>query len=81
MRASWRTAWQGHEIVVFRDDAEADRFDAEQIQRVMLVHRADRRDRISRLIAGNSHPRCSTYGYLDADDLAEFVARSVEWRT
>jgi len=47
-------------------------------QRVMLVHRADRRDRISRLIAGNSHPRCSTYGYLDADDLAEFVARSVE---
>ena len=41
MRASWRTAWQGHEIVVFRDDAEADRFDAEQIQRVMLVHRGD----------------------------------------
>ena len=41
MRASWRTAWQGHEIVVFRDEAEADRFDAEQIQRVMLVHRGD----------------------------------------
>jgi hypothetical protein len=41
MRASWRTAWQGHEIVVFRDEIEADRFDAEQIQRVLLVHRGD----------------------------------------
>jgi hypothetical protein len=41
MKASWRTAWQGHEIVVYRDEVEAARFDAEQIQRVMLVHRGD----------------------------------------
>lgn len=41
MKATWRTAWQGHEIVVYRDEVEADRFDAEQIQRVMLVHRGD----------------------------------------
>lgn len=41
MRASWRTAWQGNEIVVYRDDVEADRFDADSIQRVLLVHRGD----------------------------------------
>lgn len=39
MKSSWRTAWQGHEIVVFRDDLEVDRLQADQIERVVLVHR------------------------------------------
>ena len=39
MKHSWRTAWQGQDIVVYRDDAEVDRLDAAQIERVVLVHR------------------------------------------
>lgn len=39
MKLQWRTAWQGQEIVVFREDEEVDRFDAAQIQRVIFVHR------------------------------------------
>ena len=39
MKHSWRTAWQGQDIVVFRDDVEVDRLDAAQIERVVLVHR------------------------------------------
>ena len=39
MKHSWRTAWQGQDIVVFRDDAEVDRLDATEIERVVLVHR------------------------------------------
>ena len=39
MKHSWRTAWQGQDIVVFRDDAEVDRLDATHIDRVVLVHR------------------------------------------
>lgn len=38
MKLQWRTAWQGQEIVVFREDEEIDRFDAAQIQRVIFVH-------------------------------------------
>jgi hypothetical protein len=38
MKLQWRTAWQGQEIVVFREDEEVDRFDAAQIQRVIFVH-------------------------------------------
>ena len=39
MKFSWRTAWQGQEIVVFREDEEVDRLNAAQIQRVVFVHR------------------------------------------
>ena len=39
MKHSWRTAWQGQDIVVFCNDAEVDRLDATQIERVVLVHR------------------------------------------
>lgn len=39
MKTTWRTAWQGQEIVVYRDDAEVDRVAAPQIQRIMFVHR------------------------------------------
>ena len=39
-------------------------------QRVILMYRADRRDRISRLVVGNAHPRCTVMAYDDAADLA-----------
>jgi hypothetical protein len=39
MKSSWRTAWQGHDIVIFRNDAEIDRVHAPDIARVVLVHR------------------------------------------
>ena len=42
-------------------------------QRVLLLYDAARRSRISRLIAGNAHPSCTTYPYRDADDLLSFV--------
>jgi hypothetical protein len=38
MRSTWRTAWQGQEIVVYRDDDEVDRVSAAMIQRVVFVH-------------------------------------------
>lgn len=39
MRASWRTAWQGQDIVVYRNEAEVDRVHAPAIERVVLLHR------------------------------------------
>jgi hypothetical protein len=39
MTTPWHTAWQGSDIVVFRNDAEVDRFDSAQISRVIFVHR------------------------------------------
>ena len=42
-------------------------------QRVLLLYRADRRDRISRLIGGNAHPRCTVVPYRDARDLMDQV--------
>src|SRR5690348_4072395 len=41
MRASWRTAWQGQDIVVFRNEVEAYRVPADQVRKVMLVHRSN----------------------------------------
>lgn len=38
MRTSWRTAWQGQEIVIYRDDAAVDRVNAQDIRRVVFVH-------------------------------------------
>jgi nucleoside 2-deoxyribosyltransferase len=42
-------------------------------QRVILLYRSDRRDRISRLIAGNAHPRCTVLKYEDPADLIDRV--------
>jgi hypothetical protein len=39
MRNTWRTAWQGQDIVVYRDDDEVDRVNAQQILRIVFVHR------------------------------------------
>lgn len=39
MSNSWNTAWQGPDLVVFRNDAEVDRFPAAHIERVIFVHR------------------------------------------
>ena len=42
-------------------------------QRVLLLYRADRKGRISRLIGGNAHPRCTLMPYRDAGDLVRQV--------
>ncbi len=39
MKSTWRTVWQGQDIVVYRNDAEVDRLHAPDIERVVLVHR------------------------------------------
>jgi hypothetical protein len=39
MKVSWRTAWQGQDIVVYRDEVEVDRLNATQIRRVVFIHR------------------------------------------
>ena len=41
--------------------------------RVLLLYRADRKGRISRLIGGNAHPRCAVLPYEDAADLVRQV--------
>jgi nucleoside 2-deoxyribosyltransferase len=46
-------------------------------QQVILLYEAERRDRISRLIVGNAHPRCLTLSYKDADDLIARVSQSL----
>lgn len=40
MKASWHTAWQGQDIVMYRNEVEVDRLHAPDIERVVLVHRA-----------------------------------------
>ncbi len=39
MKPNWRTAWQGHDIVVYRDEQEVDRIDALAIRKVVCLHR------------------------------------------
>jgi hypothetical protein len=39
MSTPWNTAWQGPDLVVFKDEKEVDRFPAAQIERVIFVHR------------------------------------------
>jgi hypothetical protein len=39
MKTPWRTAWHGQDIVVYRNDEEVDRVNAQQILRVVFVHR------------------------------------------
>jgi len=46
-------------------------------QRVLQFYRADRRAAISRLIVGNSHPRCRTFAYEDAEDLIAKVRENL----
>jgi hypothetical protein len=40
-RCNLRTAWQGQDIVVYRDAVQIDRIRSEEIERVVLVHRGD----------------------------------------
>lgn len=47
-------------------------------QRVVLLYRADRRHIISRLIVGNSHPRCTTLSYDSPADLIARVSQSLK---
>ena len=42
-------------------------------QRVVLLYRADRRDQISRLVAGNGHSRCEVVPYATAAELEAAV--------
>lgn len=42
-------------------------------QRAVLLYDAARASQVSRLIAGNTHPACTTYPYRDAADLVRFV--------
>ena len=49
-------------------------------QRVVLLYRADRRDRISRLIVGNAHPRCRVIPYTAAAELVAAVNSAIEDR-
>ena len=39
MKSTWRTLWQQHDIVVYRDEIEVDRLPAEGIARVLFVYR------------------------------------------
>ena len=38
MRTNWRTAWQQQAIVVWRDEVEVDRLEADRIRKVVLVY-------------------------------------------
>jgi nucleoside 2-deoxyribosyltransferase len=42
-------------------------------QRVLVLYDASRRAAVSRLVAGNTHPECTTYPYRDAEDVLRFV--------
>lgn len=42
-------------------------------QRVLLLYDVRRRPLVSRLIAGNTHPACTTYPYRSVEDLLQFV--------
>ena len=42
-------------------------------KRVVLLYKRDREDRISRFIAGTTHPRCTTIAYDDPGELASKV--------
>ena len=39
MKTTWRTLWQQHDIVVYRDEIEVDRLPATRIARVFFVYR------------------------------------------
>ena len=44
-------------------------------QRVVLLYDVSRRDRVSRLITGNSDGHCTTFGYRTLEELTAFIDR------
>jgi nucleoside 2-deoxyribosyltransferase len=42
-------------------------------QRVVLLYDAARRGKVSRLIAGNCDPHCTTFAYRSIDELVAFI--------
>jgi nucleoside 2-deoxyribosyltransferase len=46
-------------------------------QRVVLLYDAARRDRVSRLITGNCHAECTTFGYRSIEELTAFIDRTL----
>jgi hypothetical protein len=42
-------------------------------QQVVLLYDRTRRDAISRLVVGNVHPACTTFGYGSLDELGAFL--------
>jgi nucleoside 2-deoxyribosyltransferase len=44
-------------------------------QRVVLLYDRARRDKVSRLIVGNCHPRCTTFAYGTLDELTAVIDR------
>jgi nucleoside 2-deoxyribosyltransferase len=44
-------------------------------QEAVLCYDAARSERVSRLISGNAHPRCTTLAYRDVEELLAFVER------
>jgi len=46
-------------------------------QRVVLVYNATRRQAVSRLIAGNCDPACTTFAYETLDELVAFIDREL----
>jgi hypothetical protein len=42
-------------------------------QRVFVLYDAGRRGRVSRLVSGNTHPRCVTFGYWSVEEVARFI--------
>jgi nucleoside 2-deoxyribosyltransferase len=47
-------------------------------RRVMVLYDASRAAQVSRLITGNTHPACTTYGYRGPADMLAFVESAVE---
>jgi hypothetical protein len=43
-------------------------------KRAILFHRADASERISLLITGNTHPRCTVAAYTSFDEIAAVLA-------
>jgi hypothetical protein len=46
-------------------------------QRVVLLYDAARRDKVSRLITGNQHPACATFGYESIEALTAFIDQTL----
>jgi hypothetical protein len=47
-------------------------------KRAILFHRADRAERISLLITGNAHPRCTVAPYTSFEEIAAVLARALD---
>lgn len=43
-------------------------------RRALVLYDVARRDKVSRLIVGNSHPNCTTHAYTGASDLSRAVS-------